>query len=49
MNILIDIGFDKDNGRKSKENESLEHREPLEQLSDKIDQLVIVLNKVFSI
>jgi hypothetical protein len=34
---------------KCEENESLEHRDALEQLSDKIDQLVIVLDKVFII
>ena len=31
---------------KCEEDESLEHRDALEKLSDKIDELVIVLNKV---
>ncbi len=45
--IYIDVGMD--NEIKHQENESLEHRDALEQLSDKIDQLVIVLDKVFII
>jgi hypothetical protein len=34
---------------KDEENGSLEHRDALDQLSDKIDQLLIVLNKIITI
>ena len=40
MSILIYLGI-------KKRNENLEHENPMEQLCDKIDQLEIVLNKVF--
>jgi hypothetical protein len=44
--MFIFLGIDRDNGMKCRANESLEHRDPLEHLSHKIDQLVIMLEEV---
>ncbi len=45
----LNIGIETNDQARCEENENVQHRHPLEQLSDRIDRLEIVLKKLFFI